>query len=127
MAVIIRGPGDGFEFGSSSVASFTMDLGPGSWEPGPSPCAGDLVVLEVRQPWTVPVIPPPGWTASEYGRVCYKVWGSTEPASVTFQAPGALEWDVKGYAIAAGSYESPDLNAGSSVSNFPASGGQPPR
>jgi len=106
MAVVIRGPGGGFDFGSSAVASFTMDLGAGSWEPGPLPCTGDLVVLEVRKPVT-PIIWPPGWTAFSDGRTCHKIWSSQEPTSVTFYANDATEWEVKGYAFAAGSYELP--------------------
>lgn len=105
MAVtVIHRSGDGSESRPSSVTSFMMDLGAASWEPGPLPCAGDLVVLEVRKPAT-PVILPAGWTVAEDGRICYKVWSAIELTSAIFQAPSAPEWEVRGYVFSAGSYE----------------------
>ena len=88
------------------VATFTMSLGPGDWKPGPAPAAGDLVCLMVMKPERA-VAGPPGWTALPDGRSFWKIWGSSEQYTATFCAESALEWKVKGYAVAAGSYSLP--------------------
>lgn len=89
---------------AAPVATFTMSLGPGSWTPGPMPAAGDVVILIIEEP-RHPVAGPPDWYAAPGGRAFWKIWGPREELTVTFSAPGALAWRVKGSAYAAGSYE----------------------
>ena len=88
------------------VSTFTMRIRSGEWRPGPAPSAGDLVILNVIKPAQV-ITGPPGWNVSPDGRSFWKVWGPSEQDAATFSAAGAVGWEVKGYAVAAGSYTLP--------------------
>lgn len=90
------------------VGTFTVDIGPVFWEPGPGPAPGDLVLLSVVRPPPGSVLAgPPGWVALEDARSFWKVFGPREPQTVTFHARYAEVWEVRGWVVAAGSYELP--------------------
>ena len=85
------------------MTTFTMGVGPNDWEPEGNPQVGDLMILNVIQPGA-PVISPPGWTMLDNGRTFWKLVGPAEPPVVTFTAPGALDWEIRGFVAAAGSW-----------------------
>ena len=96
------------------LGSFTMSMVAG-WDLIPAerggrlPCAGDVVLLEVRKPGP-PVTGPAGWEGpvagtwnDEQGRehpgsMFWKMIGPHE-MDPTFHAPKAAEWEVHGYAV----------------------------
>jgi hypothetical protein len=115
MAVVINPASAG---SSQPMTTFTMSLIQG-WdrivtEDGGRPlAAGDLVVLEVRQPLPL-AAGPPGWVWAT-DRIFYKIIGPPEQEqSPMFTAMCADGWEIQGYAITGEQIELSD-GSGSAV------------
>lgn len=93
------------------VGTFTMSLGGSEWKPRGLPHIGDLVAFIVLKPAAVDYVTDSSggmWTAAgEDGRTWWCVVGPKVPTSVTFHARDAGEWEIRGWVLAAGTYELP--------------------